>query len=132
MNVGYSIKGTQLTRSSSASAVMASGQIVATRKRMSKNLETAKKIIRAYWREVMSDAEYRRSGMSYNDIVATLVYLDDDMEQHIKAVANIMNKALKELQKEKNDSSNKKGQDQTNTNRQTDERADECVGGGDS
>ncbi len=99
---------------------------------MSKNLETAKKIIRAYWREVMSDAEYRRSGMSYNDIVATLVYLDDDMEQHIKAVANIMNKALKELQKEKNDSSNKKGQDQTNTNRQTDERADECVGGGDS
>ena len=99
---------------------------------MSENLEVAKKIIRAYWREVMSDAEYRRSGMSYNDIVATLIYLDDDMEQHIKAVANIMRKALKELQKEKNDSSNKKGQDQANTNRQADERTDECVGGGDS
>lgn len=99
---------------------------------MSKNLEVAKKIVRAYWREVANDAEYGRSGMSYNDVVATLLYLDDDIEQHIKAVANIMRKALRELQKEKNDSSNKKGQDQTNTNRQADERTDECVGGGDS
>lgn len=69
---------------------------------MSKNLEVAKKIIRAYWREVASDAEYGRSGMSYNDVLTTLLYLDDDMEQHIKAVANIMRKALKELEKEKN------------------------------
>lgn len=99
---------------------------------MSENLEVAKKIIRAYWREVANDAEYGLAGMSYNDVVATLLYLDDDMEQHIKAVANIMNKALKELQKEKNDSSNKKGKDQINTDRQADERADECVGGGDS
>lgn len=99
---------------------------------MKKNLEVAKKIIRAYWHEVASDAEYGRSGMSYNDIVATLVYLDEDMEQHIKAVANIMRKALKELQEEKNDSNNNKGQDQTNTNRQADERADECISGGDS
>lgn len=99
---------------------------------MNENLEVAKKIIRAYWNEVMSDAEYGYSDMSYDDVTATLLYLDDDMEQHIKAVANIMNKALKELQKEKNDSNNNKGQDQTNTNRQADERADECVGGGDS
>lgn len=76
---------------------------------MGESLEVAKKIIRAYWREVANDAEYGYSGMSYNDVVATLVYLDDDMEQHIKAIASIMNKALKELQKEKNDSSNKKG-----------------------
>ena len=67
---------------------------------MSKNLETAKEIIRAYWHEVASDAEYGRSGMSYNDVVATLLYLDDNIEQHIKAVANIMRKALKELGKE--------------------------------
>lgn len=99
---------------------------------MSKNLEVAKKIVRAYWREVASDAEYGRSGMSYNDVIATLLYIDDDMEQHIKAVANIMRKALKELQKEKNDNNNKQGQDQTNPNRQADERTDECVGGGDS
>lgn len=69
---------------------------------MNKNLETAKEIIRAYWCKVASDAEYGRSGMSYNDVVATLLYLDDDMEQHIKAVANIMRKALKELEKEEN------------------------------
>ena len=99
---------------------------------MSENLEVAKEIIRAYWHKVASDAEYGYSGMSYNDVVATLLYLDDDMERHIKAVANIMRKALKELQKEKNDSSNKKGQDQTNTNRQAVGRADERVGGGDS
>lgn len=99
---------------------------------MSENLETAKKIIRAYWSEVVRDAEYRYSGMSYDDAIATLMYVDDDMERHIRAVANIMRKALKELQKEKNDSSNKKGQNQTNTNRQADERTDECVGGGDS
>lgn len=99
---------------------------------MSKNLEVAKKIIRAYWREVANDAEYGYSGMNYNDVVATLLYIDDDIEKHIKAVANIMRKALKELQKEKNDSSNSKGQDQTNANRQADERTDECVGGGDS
>lgn len=99
---------------------------------MSENLEVAKEIIRAYWHKVANDAEYGRSGMSYNDVVATLLYLDDDMEQHIKAVANIMNKALKELQREKNDSSNKKGQDRTNADRRTVERADECVGGGDS
>lgn len=99
---------------------------------MSENLEVAKKIVRAYWREVANDAEYGRAGMSYNDVVATLVYLDDDMEQHIRVVANIMSKALKELQKEKNDNNNKRGQDQANTNRQADERADECVGGGDS
>lgn len=99
---------------------------------MSENLEVAKEIIRAYWHKVASDAEYGYSGMSYNDVVATLLYLDDDMERHIKAVANIMRKALKELQKEKNDSSNKEGQDQTNANRQANERTDECVGGGDS
>ena len=99
---------------------------------MSENLEVAREIIRAYWRKVASDAEYGYSGMSYNDVIATLLYIDDDMEQHIKAVANIMRKALKELQKEKNDSSNKKGQDQANTNRRTVERADECAGGGDS
>lgn len=99
---------------------------------MSENLETAKEIIRAYWHKVASDAEYGYSDMSYNDVVATLLYLDDDMERHIKAVANIMRKALKELQKEKNDSSNKKGQDQTNTNRQTDECTNECISGGDS
>ena len=99
---------------------------------MSENLEVAKEIIRAYWHKVASDAEYGYSGMSYDDVVATLLYLDEDMERHIKAVANIMRKALKELQKEKNDSSNKKGQDQTNTNRQAVGRADECVGGGDS
>lgn len=75
---------------------------------MSKNLEVAKKIIRAYWREVATDAEYGYSGMNYNDVVATLLYLDDDIEQHIKAVANIMNKALKELQKEKNEQGNQK------------------------
>ena len=45
--------------------------------------------------------------MSYNDVVATLMYLDDDIEKHIKAVENIMRKALNELQKEKNDSNNK-------------------------
>lgn len=74
---------------------------------MSENLEVAKKIIRAYWREVASDAEYgRSSGMSYNDIVVTLMYLDDDIEQHIKEVANIMDKALKELQKEKDERGN--------------------------
>ena len=99
---------------------------------MNENLETAKEIIRAYWHKVASDAEYGRSGMSYDDVVATLLYLDEDMERHIKAVANIMRKALKELQEEKNVSSNKKGQDQTNTNRQANERTDECVGGGDS
>ena len=70
---------------------------------MNKNLDTAKKIIRAYWREVANDAEYGRSGMSYDDVIATLVYLDDDMEQHIKAVAKIMRKALKELEKEENE-----------------------------
>lgn len=70
---------------------------------MSENLEVAKKIVRAYWREVANDAEYGRSGMSYNDVIITLVYLDDDMEEHIKAVASIMNKALKEMQKEKNE-----------------------------
>lgn len=69
---------------------------------MSENLEVAKKIIRAYWNEIARDAEYGRSSMSYNDVVATLLYLDDDMEQHIKAVANIMRKALKELEKEEN------------------------------
>lgn len=69
---------------------------------MNENLEVAKKIIRAYWREVANDAEYGYSGMSYNDVVATLLYLDDDMGQHIKAVANIMRKALKELEKEEN------------------------------
>lgn len=69
---------------------------------MNKNLETAKEIIRAYWHKVASDAEYGRSGMSYNDVVATLLYLDDNIEQHIKAVASIMRKALKELEKEKN------------------------------
>lgn len=69
---------------------------------MNNDLETAKKIIRAYWHEVANDAEYGYSGMSYNDVVATLLYLDDDMEQHIKAVANIMRKALKELEKEEN------------------------------
>lgn len=83
---------------------------------MSKNLEVAKKIIRAYWGEVVKDAEYGYSGMSYEDAIATLMYIDEDIERHIKAVANIMRKALKELQKEKNDSSNKKGQDQTNAN----------------
>lgn len=97
---------------------------------MSENLEVAKKIIRAYWREVANDAEYGYSDMSYNDVVATIVYLDDDMEQHIKAVANIMRKALKELQKEKNDNRNSKRQDQTNTNRQADERTNECISGG--
>lgn len=70
---------------------------------MSENLETAKEIIRAYWHKVASDAECGRSGMSYNDVVATLLYLDDDMEQHIKAVAKIMRKALKELEKEENE-----------------------------
>lgn len=75
---------------------------------MSKNLEVAKKIVRAYWREVANDAEYGRSGMSYNDVIATLLYLDDDMEKHIEAVANIMNKALKEMQKEKNEQRNQK------------------------
>ena len=99
---------------------------------MSENLEVAKKIIRAYWREVASDAEYGYSGMDYTDVITTLFYLDEDMERHIKAVANIMRKALKELQKEKNDSDNKQGRNQTNANRQADERTDECVGGGDS
>lgn len=99
---------------------------------MSKNLEVAKKIIRAYWREVASDVEYGFSDMDYTDVITTLFYLDDDIERHIKAVTNIMRKALEELQKEKNDSSNSKRQDQTNANRQADERADECVGGGDS
>lgn len=99
---------------------------------MSENLEVAKKIIKAYWREIASDAEYGHTGMSYTEIIATLAGINDNIEQHIKAVANIMNKALKELQKEKNDSSNKKRQDQANTNRQADERADECIGGGDS
>lgn len=75
---------------------------------MSENLEVAKKIVRAYWREVANDAEYGRSGMSYNDVIITLVYLDDDMEEHIKAVASIMNKALKEMQKEKNEQTNQK------------------------
>lgn len=75
---------------------------------MSKNLEVAKKIVRAYWREVANDAEYGRSGMSYNDVIVTLLYLDDDMEKHIEAVANIMNKALKEMQKEKNEQRNQK------------------------
>lgn len=70
---------------------------------MSENLKTAKEIIRAYWHKVASDAEYGHSGMSYNDVVATLLYLDDDMERHIKAVANIMRKALEELQNENND-----------------------------
>lgn len=70
---------------------------------MSENLEVAREIIRAYWHKVASDAEYGRSGMSYNDVVATLLYLDDDMEQHIKAVAKIMRKALKELEKEENE-----------------------------
>ena len=99
---------------------------------MSKNLEVAKKIIRAYWREVASDVEYGFSDMDYTDVITTLFYLDDDIERHIKAVTNIMRKALEELQKEKNDSSNSKRQDQTNANRQADERTDECVGGGDS
>lgn len=75
---------------------------------MSENLEVAKKIIRAYWDEVARDAEYGYSGMSYNDVVATLLYLDDDMEKHIKAVASIMSKALKEIQKEKNEQGNQK------------------------
>ena len=74
---------------------------------MSENLEVAKEIIRAYWHKVANDAEYGYSGMSYNDVVATLMYLDDDIEKHIKAVENIMRKALNELQKEKNDSNNK-------------------------
>lgn len=99
---------------------------------MSESLEVAKKIIRAYWREVANNAEYGRAGMSYNDVVVTIMCLDDDIEQHIKAVANIMNKALEELQKEKDDNNDKKGQDQTNTDRQADERTVECVGGGDS
>ena len=70
---------------------------------MSKNLEVAKKIIRAYWREVVKDAEYGYSSMSYNDAITTFFYLDDDIEKHIKAVENIMRKALEELQKEKNE-----------------------------
>ena len=99
---------------------------------MSETLELAKKIIRAYWSEVVKDAEYGYSSMSYNDAITTFFYLDDDIEKHIKAVENIMHKALKELQKEKNDSRNEQGQDQTNTNRQADERADECISGSDS
>lgn len=75
---------------------------------MSENLEVAKKIVRAYWREVASDAEYGLSGMSYNDVIATLLYLDDDMEKHIEVVASIMSKALKEMQKEKNEQRNQK------------------------
>ena len=75
---------------------------------MSKNLEAAKKIIRAYWREVVKDAEYGFSSMSYNDAITTLFYLDDDIEKHIKAVENIMHKALKEMQKEKNEQRNQK------------------------
>lgn len=75
---------------------------------MSENLEVAKKIIRAYWHKVASDAEYGYSGMSYDDVIATLFYLDDDIERHIKAVANIMSKALKEIQKEKNEQGNQK------------------------
>ena len=46
--------------------------------------------------------------MNYRDIVATILYLDEDMEQHIKAVANIMRKALKEIRKEKNEQRNQK------------------------
>lgn len=97
---------------------------------MSKNLEVAKKIIRAYWREVVNDAEYGHLGMSYNDAIVTLLYLDDDIEKHIKVVANIMRKALKELQKEKNDNRNNKWKDQINANRQADERTNECISGG--
>lgn len=99
---------------------------------MSETIEVAKKIIRAYWREVASDVEYGFSNMDYNEVIATLFYLDDDIEKHIKAVENIMHKALKELRKEKDDSNNKQGRNQTNTNRQADERTDECVGGGNS
>ena len=99
---------------------------------MNKNLELAKKIIRAYWREVEEDARFGYSNMGYADTLIALSRIDDDIEIHIKTVAKIMREALKELRKEKNDSNNKKGQDQTNTNRQANERVDECVSGGDS
>ena len=70
---------------------------------MSKNLEVAKKIVRAYWREVEEDARFGYSNMGYADTLIALSRIDDDIEEHIKAVANIMRKALKELQEEKNE-----------------------------
>lgn len=67
---------------------------------MNKNLEVAKKIIGAYWHEVMNDAAYGFSGIEYKEAATTLLYLDEDLETHIKTVIKIMKAALKELKNE--------------------------------
>ena len=67
---------------------------------MNKNLEVAKKIIKAYWREVANDAAYGFSGIEYKEAATTLLYLDEDLETHIKTVIKIMKAALKELKNE--------------------------------
>lgn len=68
---------------------------------MSKNLEVAKKIIRAYWDDVLNDAAYGYSGMEYKEAAVTRLYLNEDLEDHIKAVIKIMKAALKELKNER-------------------------------
>lgn len=70
---------------------------------MSKNLEVAKKIIRAYWREAANDAQVGYSNMSYVDTLVALSRIDEDIEEHIKAVIKIMKTALKELKDDNND-----------------------------
>lgn len=70
---------------------------------MSENLEVAKKIIKAYWREVANNAQVGYSNMSYTDTLITLSRIDEDLEDHIKAVIKIMKTALKELKDDNND-----------------------------
>lgn len=67
---------------------------------MNKNLEVAKKIIKAYWREVANDAQVGYSNMGYVDTLVTLSRIDEDLEDHIKSVIKIMKAALKELKNE--------------------------------
>lgn len=67
---------------------------------MNKNLEVAKKIIKAYWREVANDSQVRCSNMGYVDTLVTLSRVNEDLENHIKAVIKIMKAALKELKNE--------------------------------
>lgn len=64
---------------------------------MNKNLEVAKRIIKAYWREVANDSQVGYSNMSYVDTLVTLSRVNEDLENHIEAVIKIMKAALKEL-----------------------------------
>ena len=61
------------------------------------NLEVAKKIIKAYWHEVASEAAYGYSKMDYTEVAMTIYDIDEHLETHIKTVIKIMQKALEEL-----------------------------------